>query len=283
MKTDPLLSVPRFARLTDFLGLWAIEPGHAATLATLFGRIDLASHVAASVARPQPVTSAMEFAPGKGDKRTAVIRAAGTLMKSQSSMGGTSTIQLRRDVRAAAADPNVSGILLAIDSPGGTVAGTADLAADIRAARRRKPVWSHIDDLGASAAYWLASQADQVFANHATAKVGNVGTVAAVTDVSGAAEKDGVKVHVFATGPMKAAGWPGTKLTDEQTAYLQALVDESQSHFDAAVKAGRGLNAEQLKEVRSGAIYPAARAKDLKLIDGIRPLEETLAALAAAG
>ena len=277
----PLL-VPRFARLTDFLGLWCIEPTAAAAILAAARRIDLNAHVLAALAKPAPVASSMDLVSTKGDKRVAVVKATGKLMKPQSSMGGTSTLQLRRDIRAAAADPSVSGILLALDSPGGTVAGTADLAADVKAARRRKPVWAHCDDLCASAAYWVASQADQVFANSPTAMVGNVGTVAAITDTSKAADADGVKVHVFATGPLKAAGWEGTTLTDDQRAYFQALIDDNQQHFDAAVKAGRGLSAEQMKAVRTGAIFPANRAKELRLIDGIRPFEQTLAALADA-
>jgi ClpP class serine protease len=170
-----------------------------------------------------------------------VIEARGLLMKQQSWMGGTATLQLRRDIRAAAADPNVSAILLAIDSPGGTAAGTADLAADVRAAARQKPVWAQIEDLGASAAYWLASQADQVFANTARRPmVGSIGTYQTVYDLSAAAEQEGVKVFHFATGPLKGAGMPGTPVTEEQQADFQGRVDAVQDSFDAAVRAAAG-------------------------------------------
>lgn len=276
------LTVPAFARLTDFFGLWAIEPTAGNALASMLGGLDLAAHVRQGIARPVPVVSTTEMIPGGNDKRVAVIKAVGTLMKGQSSLGGTSTIQLRRDIRNAAADPSVSGILLAIESPGGTIAGTPELAADVKAARRKKPVWSHIDDMGASAAYWVASQADQVFANHPTASVGNVGTIFAVTDVSKRLETEGVKVNVFATGPLKSAGYRGTALTDEQRAMFQGLVDDAQQYFDAAVRSGRGLTAAQMEAVRTGEIFTAAKAKTLGLIDGIRPLDQTIAALLAA-
>lgn len=274
--TDPLLPPVRTARLSDYIGLWAMEFSHAAALADALNRCD---PVALS-ARAPGAPSSLEMVHGRGEKRVAVVRVVGPLMKGQSWFGGTSTVQTRRDIRAAAADASVSGILLAIDSPGGTVAGTADLAAEVKAARRKKPLWAHIDDLGASAAYWVASQADQIFANQPTAEVGNIGTVGTVVDDSKAMEAKGVKVHVFSTGPLKRVGWG--PLSDEQAAYLQAQVDGAQTHFDAAVRSGRGLTADQMAEVRSGAIYPAARAKDLRLIDGIRPLEQTLSALAAA-
>jgi signal peptide peptidase SppA len=220
--------------------------------------------------------------PARDGKNVAVIRAVGTLMKQQSSMGGTSTIQLRRDIRSAAADPTVSASCSAIDSPGGTVAGTADLAADVKAARRKKPVWAHIDDLGASAAYWLASQADAVYANNPTALVGSIGTLQVVYDYSAAAEKEGVKTLVFRTGPLKGAGVPGAAVTEEQAANYQRLVNETQTHFDAAVRAGRGMTRAELDAVRTGGVFPAGEAVGLKLIDGVRPLDATLAALAGA-
>jgi signal peptide peptidase SppA len=274
-----LFRVPFFPRATEYVGAWAIESRAAAALAQMAASPDLAKHMAA----PPPVripTTITES--GKGGKSIARVVVRGTLMKGQSSFGGTSTVQLRRDIRQAAADPNVSAILLDVDSPGGTVAGTADLAAEVRAARRKKPVWAHIDDLGASAAYWVASQADQVFANDKTALVGSIGTLMTVYDFSAQAEKEGVKALVFATGPLKGAGAPGTPVDESQRAYFQKLVDDSQASFDAAVRTGRGMTAAELAAVRTGGVFTAAEALDLKLIDGIRSLDRTLEALAQA-
>jgi signal peptide peptidase SppA len=272
------LLVPAFARLSDYFGPWAYEPERFLAQWELIRSTDMARHMATS---SPSRNSNIEMISGRGGKSVAVIKILGTLMKSQSSFGGTSTVQLRRDIRQAAADPNVSGILLAIDSPGGTVAGTADLAADVRAARKQKPVWAHIDDLGASAAYWVASQTDAIYANSPTALVGSIGTLMTVYDVSVAAEREGVKALVFATGPLKGAGAPGSVVTDEQRAYFQGLVDDAQTAFDSAVRGGRGMNATQLTAVRTGAVFPASKAVDLKLIDGIRSLEKTVEALAA--
>lgn len=271
------LHVPNFARLEEYAGAWAYEPTRFLAQWQLFARADFARHMAA----PAPGrVSTLELVAGKNGSSVAVVKATGTLMKQQPSMGGTSTIQLRRDIRLAASDSSVSGILLAIDSPGGTVAGIADLAADIKSTRRKKPVWAHVDDLGASAAYWLASQADAVYANSPTALVGSIGTIMTVYDMSGAAEKEGVKALVFATGPLKGAGTPGAEVTDEQRAYFQRMVDDAQHHFDAAVRSGRSLSAAELAAVKSGEVFSATRAKELRLIDGIRSLDATLSALA---
>lgn len=274
------LTVPLFNRVDDYLGPWCMESDRFAAMWRLIEGTNMAAHLAAGPS-PKPA-SQMQTVPSKAGKSTAIIPVQGTLMMAASSMGGTSTVQLRRDVRAAAADPTVSAILLDIYSPGGAVAGTYDLAADIKAATRKKPVWAHVNELGASAAYWLASQADAIYANSPTAMIGSIGTVLTVYDVSQAAERDGIKAMVFRTGPLKGVGAPGDAITEEQAAYFQRMVNETQTHFDEAVRKGRGLSAAQLAAVRTGGVFSAAEALDKKLIDGIRSLDATLAALSSA-
>jgi signal peptide peptidase SppA len=271
------LSLPAFARLPDYLGLWCMERTRFEAICQLAKGMDLFAHAAED---PAPLKSAVEKLPATGGKSIAVVRLAGMLMKSQSSMGGTSTVQARRDIRQAAADPEAAGIMLAIDSPGGTVAGTYELARDIKAAAKSKPVWAHIEDLGASAAYWAASQAGRVTANSPIAQVGSIGTYQVIYDESAAAAGQGVKTLVFATGPLKGLGVPGSKITDEQAAHVQALVDDAQTAFDAAVKKGRGMTDKQLAAVRHGGVMLAPAALDAKLIDGIEPLGKALAQFA---
>lgn len=274
------LQVPAFHRLSDYFGLWAVEVTSFLSQWSLASQTDLYAHVAAS--QPPKLGSALSMVPAKNGKSIGVVNVSGTLMKQSPSMGGTSTVQIRRDIRAAASDPNVSGILLRIDSPGGTVAGTSDLAADVKAARKAKPVWAHVEDMAASAAYWIASQADAVYANSPTAHVGSIGTLLTVYDMSAAAEREGVKTLVFKTGPLKGVGTPGAAVTDEQSTHLQSLVNEMQTHFDAAVRSGRGLSASELASVKTGGVFSASEAVDRRLIDGIRSLDSTIAALGAA-
>lgn len=270
------VSVPAFGRLDEFVGAWAYEPTRFAAQFAAIAGVDLGGH------EPPRPKSQLEKVPARNGAAVAVVRLAGTMMKQASSMGGASTVQARRDLRQAAADPDVSGILLAIDSPGGTVAGTMDLAAEVDAARKRKPVWGHVDDLCASAAMWVGARCDQLFANAPTALVGSIGTMIVVHDLSGMAEKEGVKVFAFTTGPLKAAGVPGTALTEGQQADLQGLVESLQQHFDEGVRSGRHLTAKQLEAVRTGGVFTARAAVGLRLIDGIQSFEATLQGLARA-
>lgn len=258
---DDLLSLD-LQHLCRQPGQWAVDPFVSALVAWRF----------------EP-WAAMEKAPAKGGKSVAVVRLTGVMLKGMRGQGTTSTIVARKEIMDAAADPEVSAILLAIDSPGGSVAGTEALANDIRAAGRQKPVVAQIEDLGASAAFWAASQASQVFANAKSALVGSIGSYQVMYDESAAAEAQGVKVMVFATGSLKGMGTPGTAVSPEQASYVQSLVDSIQMSFDAAVQKGRGLSNKELSDVRHGGVMSATAALNAKLIDGIQPLSKTLAEL----
>lgn len=210
---------------------------------------------------------------------TAVIPIAGPMMKARSKFGGTSTVDTRRLVRMAAEDDSVSSILLHIDSPGGTVAGTADLATDVRNAAKQKPTWSYIEDMGASAAYWIASQTSKIVANQ-TALVGSIGTVTMLVDSSGKAEKEGIKVHVIATGEHKAPGVPGVPVTDSQIAEMQSKVNELNKHFLSAVSDGRGIKLKKpIAEIADGRVFVGKQAHDLGLVDEITTLDRALQSL----
>lgn len=273
------LDVPDFARLADYSGVWAIESQAGAALLAKARMMNLRLHVEETAA-PKRKSEAGSVPVGK--QEIGVVMLAGPLMKAVGSMqAGTSTVQARRDIRKLAADPKIDAILLMIDSPGGTVAGTASLAADIKAAAKSKPVWAYADDLCASAAYWLASQADQIFANDRTAMVGSIGTLCVLQDVSKAAEAAGVRTIVIGTGSLKGAGAPGAEITEEQEAYFRGLVEDAQVSFDAAISKGRGLTAKQLSDAKTGGVFGASEALERGLIDGIKSFDAVITDLAA--
>lgn len=277
-----MITVPYFGRVHDYIGAWAIEPTAANALLTLARGMDLAAHVAETRSNQPKLESALALQPDGRGRSLAVVPITGVMMKHPPSTGGASTVQTRRDIRAAANSDDVSAILLNIDSPGGTVAGTADLGEEVRAASKKKPVYAFVSDLCASAAYWVASQADAIYANNATALIGSIGTVMALYDMSKKAEQEGVETLVFATGPLKGAGIDGSAVTEEQRAYFQLLVEDAQKSFDSAVKKGRSLTDLQLKNVRSGGVFGATEAEERKLIDGIQSLDATATALVRA-
>lgn len=265
--------VPIFNRITDHIGIWCLEPIFASQLWEFVRTPEqLRAHMVLEPEEPKCAVDMISTPSGT----IADIKISGLMMKGQSSMGGTSTVLARREIRKAASDPDVRGIMLSIDSPGGSVSGTSELGAEIKSAGDAKPIWSFIEDCGASAAYWAASQTQKIYANTPHAMTGSIGTYQVMHDLSAAAEKEGVKTLLFATGSLKGLGAPGTKITEEQQAHVQGLIDNAQLSFDAAVKSGRNMTDDQLKRVRHGGVVSAKDAIGAKLIDGIASREKVL-------
>jgi signal peptide peptidase SppA len=269
----------------QYVGVWAMHEPVFAALVEQAKRLDLASHLASDAASELIHQSAIRNSERANDQyRTTVqngvatIQITGTLMKHASSFGsGTSTVMLRRSMLAAMRDDDVKSILLAIESPGGTSAGTFELAETIAQVRSVKPVIAHIEDLGASAAYWIASQATSISANE-PGKIGSIGTYAVINDLSAMAAKEGIKVHVVRAGSEhKGAGVPGTEITASQLAEFQKMVDEVNGFFVRGVAKGRNMQLAHVEALADGRIHIASQAKEHRLIDHVRTFEESLA------
>ncbi len=270
--------------IDQYAGVWALFEPHARVLLGQAENINLQLHLEQHA--PQPTAGSAMGTSGLSDVRVtrdgiAIVELRGTLMKQVSSFsGGTSTVRARRQIRAAAASDEVEGIFVVIDSPGGTVAGTADLAADIRAAGSKKPCFAFSEDLCASAAYWFGSQCHRLTAG-ASALVGSIGVFSVIYDMSKMAEKEGVKVHVVRFGEFKGAGTPGTEITEEQLARWQRITDAHGEDFVNAVAAGRKLAIDKAKLLADGDIHKGSAALDKKLIDAVETQDEAYAALIA--
>ena len=265
--------------LDQWFGAWAIQPEKLNGLAELVRGMDLRSHLdAVSEGKNQHVNAMVRGGEFYNDYMIvvdgiAIACCSGPMMKHRASMSSnTSTVALRRSIRMAANDTAIRGIMVCIDSPGGTVAGTQALADELAAAAKVKPTHAFIEDLGASAAYWFASQANHVSAGP-TALVGSIGTFAVVEDYSKLAESKGIKVHVVKAGENKGTGVPGTPVTDEQLAELQQLINGLNAHFLAGVSAGRKLSMAAVQKLNDGRVHLADAALDLKLIDAVETFD----------
>lgn len=184
---------------------------------------------------------------------------------------------LRGLVETAGNDPEVKGILLDIDSPGGFYGGGPELADGVKSAARRKPVVAYSGGLMASLAYWVGSQAHQVIASR-SATVGSIGVFTAVLDVSKLYEAMGVKLELFRNkeGTFKAAGIPGTSLTEDQRAHLQTRTDALFVEFKRAVKSHRqGVPDEAMR----GQTFYGSEAKEHGLVDRVGDRSFALAVL----
>jgi len=252
---------------------WALESGVMDRAVEIFNRQLADEKLVPS--EIQAITankgSTREFTVTKG---TAVIPITGVIAKGAGMVNnvsqprGTAVETIRAQLRDAMSDEDVERIMLHVDSPGGSVAGITDMANEIRSAAGKKPLTAFIEDTGASAAFWLASQASQVFAN-ASAAVGSIGVYAVVVDSSEAAAKAGLKFHVIRSGPLKGAGEVGDAITEDQIASFQERIDDVFDLFVDDVATGRGLDREKVLAVADGSVFTGRKAKRAKLVDAI--------------
>lgn len=258
--------------LEQYLGIWAIEETAFMQLWHHVQAMDLQTHLQTAVQKTDATV--------KRGNRIAQIEVRGTMTKFGSSLSDAgSTIKIREAIRAAARETNIDGILLLFDSPGGSAAGTKELGDDVANAAAAKPVVGFIEDMAASAGFWGVVNATKIYANSSAAIVGSIGTFIGLYDLSGAAAQQGIKPVVIKTGELKAAGFPGTEISDAHKAMWQGLADAIQQEFTAAVKKARGLSKEQLATVLTARSFAASEALSLGLIDGIRTYDQAVAEL----
>lgn len=213
----------------------------------------------------------------------AVIPIRGVLANRMSALdessGGASAEQIGRMIAQAGADPNIQTILYDVDSGGGTVPGIQELAAQMFALRGVKRQVAQVNDTAASAAYWLASQADEIV-SIPSGTVGSIGVFAAHDDMSAALEKEGHKISLMSAGKFKLEGNPFEPLSDEARAVVQGRVDEAYAQFVKDVARGRGVSPAAVRNgYGEGRALGAKDAKAAGMIDRIATMEETVARL----
>lgn len=198
--------------------------------------------------------------------------------------GGTSIQRLQSSFRDAMADDAIRAIVLDVDSPGGSTDLLPELAAEIRQARGKgKPIAAVANTRAASAAYWLASQADEVIATP-SADVGSVGVYAAHQDLSGLQEKTGVKTTLISAGKFKVEGNPFEPLSEEARDAIQSMVDEFYGMFVGDVAKGRRVSVSTVRsDFGEGRMLSARKALAAGMIDRIDTLEATVKRLGKGG
>jgi len=274
---------------------WLITPQMHKTLCDIAGKhaaggdIEAAQHEVAAAMKAKPakrdyavveVEELDEDDPRGRPKKlgdVAVIPVEGVIgrkfSRSLYSSGVTSIDVFERLVRTAAEDEQVDAITLLFDSPGGLVMGVPEAARAIAWAREAKPVIAFADGLMDSAAYWLASQTDAVYATE-SADVGSVGVYIALLDSQRWEEMQGFKTELFKSGRFKGMGYPGTSLSDEQREMLQGIVDDVAAKFKAAVARGRGGQVPD--EAMQGQSFGVEEALVYGLIDSVTDAETAI-------
>lgn len=168
-------------------------------------------------------------------------------------------------IDALMSDENNRGILLYVDSPGGTVYESEELYQKLLEYKETtdRPVWGYMAHYAASGGYYVSVAADKLFANPNTV-TGSIGVIMSTTDLTGLYDKLGIKEINVASGPLKAGD-----LTEEQIAVYQAQVNESFDRFVEVVSQGRGMDETNVRTLADGRTYTAKQALRNGLIDEI--------------
>jgi signal peptide peptidase SppA len=154
---------------------------------------------------------------------------------------------LRASIDAAARNPDIGAIVLDMDTPGGTVTGTAETAASVRAAAAVKPVVAVANGLAASAGYWIAAGATEIVMAP-NAEVGSIGVVMPHQSMARMYDRMGIDTTLISTAPYKAEGSPYAPLTEEARAALTARAQTAHDAFVADVATGRRTTPAAVEE-----------------------------------
>jgi HK97 family phage major capsid protein/HK97 family phage prohead protease len=262
-------------------GIWAMHPSALATVLAIMGERrqgyrPTAEEIAERIgARSEPDA---EAPPG-----IAVIQISGPIVPHATMMsdlsGAASIADLQTQFRDALSSADVAAILFNIDSPGGSVDLVPEFAAEILAARGKKPIVALANTFAASAAYWIASATDEIVVSP-SAEVGSIGVWTAHEDISAAEEKLGVKTTLVSAGKYKVEGNPYEPLSEAAQTEMQAKVDAYYQMFVDAVARGRDTTSEAVRSgYGEGRTLMAAAAVKAGMADRVATYEQTIARL----
>lgn len=261
---------------------WAIQPEYALIVQSVLaervaGAVVAETEIAARLAAAAPASRSSTGAQAS----VAVLPIVGVIshrmeLLTQVSARGTSPHLLAERFRAALQDPGVHSLVLDIDSPGGSVFGLDELATEIRAARGRKPIIAVANAIAASAAYWIAAQADELVVTP-TGQVGSIGVYSMHENIRELLAKEGREITLVAYGEYKTEGNPFEPLTEEAKGAAKAEVEAYGEMFVKAVARGRGVPVDTVRaSFGKGRMVLAKDAVERGMADRVATFDEVV-------
>jgi protease-4 len=214
-------------------------------------------------------------------KKIAIIDVSGMILNARVSgliSDGENPVSVFREkLDKAADDPLVKAVVLRINSPGGGVTASDIMYNDLLRfrAKTHKPVITCMMDVCASGGYYLATGSDAVYA-HPSSITGSIGVIMNLYNAEGLCKMLGIEGDAIKSGPNKDIGNPMRKLTPEERAIMQGMVNQFYGRFVEVVANGRGLPVERVRQIADGRVYSAQEAKELGLIDEVGYLEDAI-------
>ncbi|MEI7589766.1 MAG: signal peptide peptidase SppA [Deltaproteobacteria bacterium] len=178
-------------------------------------------------------------------------------------------------IESVSENEQIKSVVIRIDSPGGSVAGTQEIFSAILTLKKKKPVVATLGSIATSGGYYIACAADKIVANPGTL-TGSISAVMFFQNFQGLMKKIGVERSVIKSGKFKDIGSPVRKMTKEEAVLLQGVIDDVSSQFVSAVATSRKLKETDVKSIADGRIFTGRQAKLIGLVDELGGLNEAI-------
>jgi len=186
---------------------------------------------------------------------------------------GVSSNTVTEFIKKSNEDESIKGIILEINSPGGGVVASEEIANAVK--ESKKPVVSWIREVGASGAYWIASASDAIVADPLSL-TGSIGVVSSYLEFGGLIEEHNITYERLVSGKYKDTGTPFRELKEEERNILQSKLDIVYDYFITDVANNREMEKEKIQEIATGMFYLGSEAKETGLIDYLGGKEKAL-------
>ncbi|MGM0212996.1 signal peptide peptidase SppA [Enterococcus sp. AZ109] len=219
---------------------------------------------------------------GNNSQKIAKLTIEGTILNTGTnglfSSAGYNHETFMKQLEAVKKDPAIRGVLLVVNTPGGAVYETAEITKELKTIEESIPVYVSMENQAASGGYYVAANADKIFASADTV-TGSIGVIMSSTNYSGLMEKLGVTDTTIKSGELKDIGSSSRPQTERDREVLQAYIDSSYDRFVKVVAEGRDMDENRVRELADGRIYDGAQALENGLIDEIGYPVDALQAL----
>lgn len=180
-----------------------------------------------------------------------------------------------RQLRYFLKQDSVKSVVLRVDSPGGIVAPSQEIYAEVKKFAARKKIIVSMGSLAASGGYYISAPATMIYANPGTITA-SIGVILKLSNIESLMDKLGIKSYTLKTGKYKDSGSPVRQLSAEDRAMLQSVINNTHQQFVRAVAEGRRLPIEDVRKIADGRILSGEQAMEQKLVDRLGTLQDAI-------
>lgn len=180
-----------------------------------------------------------------------------------------------RQLRYFLKQDSVKAVVLRVDSPGGIVAPSQEIYAEVKKFAAKKKIIVSMGSLAASGGYYISAPATMIYANPGTITA-SIGVILRLSNIESLMDKIGIKSHTLKTGKYKDSGSPVRQFSAEDRAMLQSVINNTHQQFVRAVAEGRRLPVEDVRKIADGRILSGEQAMGLKLVDRLGTLQDAI-------